>query len=325
MAQLGNSPHQKTVLQVEARKSFSLHLAFMDAHRRVADLTDCTVRLVVKSTPLDVTDVSDEDNLIVSSGAEIDEPTLGLCRFDIQAEELDHLPGDYPFVIVLTTSGGYSIVVVKGVWTMVQNPDFGSMSDTFTDEEATPQGLEITLRGTQTLEVMSTAFVPPGFTWMSDSDKSKIDDLTTAGSLLPPGGGTGQMLVKSSGADFDYRWAEPQSFDGTLSAEGQPAQYAPVANGDDTWAWQEVSTIVDWDAVEGQPGSILNKPELGTAAAEDTSAFAAAEHTHDGSDIASGEVSADFLPVVSALQGFSWGTDEPTGGQSGDFYLRLLD
>ena len=323
MAYVGNSPQANTILRVEARKSFALSLWFQDTNRRPADLNGCTVRLVVKKMPLDPADTTDADNLIDSSVAEFVAPELGYCRFDVQAVELDIAPGEYPYAIVLLTPQGYSAVVVKGSLDVVQNTEVASIGQTYTDIVGSTSALEIHMRTLASIDVICGPLVPPGFTWMSDADKEKIDGLSLAGNLLPDGGLVNQMLAKATGADYDFKWVNPQSFDGTLDAAGQPANYAPVANGDGTWDWAEVSGVVDWNATPGTPGSIENKPDFGTAALEDSTAFAAADHTHDGDVIVSGEVNEAHLPRVIELRGIESGTADPTGGVAGDLYLKF--
>lgn len=321
MAYIGNTPSKATVISIEARKSFSLALWFRDTNRRPADLTGCQIRLVVKALPLNGTD--DSDNLVTGSTAFIDQPKLGYARFALQAQELNLQPAEYPFAIVLVTAAGYSSVVVKGVLDVQQNTEFASMGSQY-DGVQPPSALEVLLRGSAAVDVYAGSVVPPGFTWMSDDDKAKLDRIDEASLLLPDGGAPGEWLRKRTPADYDFEWAQPQAFDGTLSAEGIPAGYAPVSEGDGAWTWAMVSPTVNWDLPEGEPGSVLNKPSLGTAAAKDVDYFAEAEHEHDGSDVTSGTVAAARLPRISELRGVARGTDVPTTGTDGDWFLRVL-
>ncbi len=324
MAYIGNSPEQQTILRLEQRKSFALSLWFMDSNRRPADLTGCTVRLVVKTPPF-ADDPADGTNLITHDVAEFPDPTQGFARFELQASELNLAGGEYPFVIVLL-SDGYSSVVVKGYIAVEVNPEFSSMTDVYDDVQA-PMALDVIMRSGASIDVICGAVVPPGFTWMSDADKAKVDGLSLAGNLLPSGGLVNQMMAKASGDDYDFKWVNPQAFDGTLDASGQPAGYAPVSNGDGSWDWASVSTVVDWDLPEGEPNSIINKPTLGTAAAQDSTAFAAATHTHELTDLtntAAEVLDAAWLPRVIDLRGISRGTADPTGGEDGDLYLKVL-
>ena len=165
---------------------------------------------------------------------------------------------------------------------------------------------------------------PPGFHWLSAADQDKLDLLSVAGNVMPAGGSEMQVIGKASAVDFDYRWITLQAYDGTLDATGISAGKAPVSDGVDGWAWGEVSPTVDWDLAEGQPGSVLNKPTLGTAAAADTTAFAPSAHGHAAADVTSGVFEAARLPRVSAHLGFSSGAAAPTGGSDGDIYFQLV-
>ena len=329
MAQLSNSPSQYTTLSLEARKSFALGLWFMDATGRPADLTGCSVTMVVKKQPFATTDASDATNLLTNSEAVIDDPLSGYALLNLQANELNIAPGTYPFVIVLTTSTGYSSLVVKGGVDILENPEFSSMNSVYISEQ--PQHtLEIVLRGMSFLDVRMGADAPPGMRWLRDTDAEKLELLHTASLMIPPGGMTGDVLRKASPADYLFEWVNPQAYDGTLNASGVSAGHAPVADGNGGWSWSSVAAEIpalpkpDWNAPVGTSAEILNKPELGSAALADTGDFAAAGHTHAGADIATGTVSNLRLPRVFGLLGISAGTSDPVGGTNGDIYLKIV-
>lgn len=69
-----------------------------------------------------------------------------------------------------------------------------------------------------------------------------------------------------------------------------------------------VQVSADWNATSGV-AQILNKPTLGTAASQPSSAFATAGHTHR----------------VINLDGIDRGTVAPSGGVDGDIYLWIKD
>ena len=328
MAYIGNTPGRTTVIQLEARKSFSLGLWFMDQGGRPADLTGSGVRLVAKASPIDVTDTDDSDNLIVSSMATIVDAAQGYCTFDLQASELDLEPTEYPYAIVLTTPTGYTSTVLKGVIDIQQNPDFTAMTSSYPPPEELPsQTLEVVLRGISLIDVRLGHVPPPGFHWLSAADQDKLDLLSVAGNVMPAGGSEMQVIGKASAVDFDYRWITLQAYDGTLDATGIPAGKAPVSDGLDGWNWGDVAPTIpdgDWLAVAGQPGYITNKPTLGTAAAADTTAFAPSAHGHASEDVTSGVFVAARLPRVSEHLGFSSGAAAPTGGADGDIYFQLV-
>ena len=325
MSQLGNSPGQLTRVQLEARKSFSLGLWFLDTDGRVLDITGCSVRLVVKAQPLDPTDTTDSDNLVVNSTASLVEPLDGYCVFDLQASELDLGVDEYPFVIVLTNADGYSSVVVKGSIDVLENPEFSSMSETYPASSQAPQSLAVVMRESYAIKVYLGPVVPPGFNWFSNADKLKLDSIITAATVVPSGGEPGQVLGKKSLDDYDFSWVTLQAFDGTLDATGIAAGKAPVSDGADSWNWGDVSPTVDWSLASGAPGSILNKPTLGTAAAQNVEAFSAPGHTHDAAAIVSGIISNSRVPAVFGLRGISAGTEDPSGGVDGDIYFKIVE
>lgn len=406
MAYVGNSPEQQTILRLEARKSFALSLWFMDSNRRPADLTGATVRLVVKTAPF-ADDPGDAQNLIEHSLAEFPMPDQGYARFELQASELDLEPAEYPFVVVLV-SGGYSSVVVKGALVVEANPEYSSMESTYDDAQP-PSALDVVMRNQARVDVLCGTVVPPGFTWMSDADKAKVDSLSVAGNLLPPGGQVRDVLAKRSDSDYDFQWQEPQSFDGTLSAASVATGRAPVSNGSNAWSWWPVPSRTtagqngmvpvanasgSWvwaKSPYGSPDAISSGVDLDTLTTpgvyhNGSNANASLElhypvayagllevqsygstfwyqryttyggngtndalptvyvrakystttpwspwrelstslHKHAAADVTTGVLSADRVPKVIDLRGISRGTADPTGGEDGDLYIKVL-
>lgn len=401
MAYIGNSPEQRTVLRLEQRKSFALSLWFKDANRRPADLTGALVRLVVKAPPFDPNDTTDADNLIESAVAEFPAPEQGYARIELQASELDAPAGEYPFVIVLTAASGYSTVAVKGVLDLVPNPEFLSAGATYDDVQP-PSALDVVLRGQHSIDVICGPLVPPGFTWMSDADKAKLDGLSIAGNLLPSGGDTRQILAKRTDDDYDFTWADPQAFDGTLDAAGVAAGRAPVSDGAGLWSWQQVPSdtsgvpagqvpvadgsggwgwgLSDMKAATSIQSTNLNdllttgryyplsplyatfarnypieavgllevfavstsrtvqrysvtstteSPRVWTRMRTGTTTWSVWSEVRWKEDPIlpteiDGELVADQVPRVIDLRGISRGTDDPTGGEDGDLYIKVL-
>lgn len=324
MTSVTNSPQSLTSIRLEARKSFSLGLWVQDVHGRAADLSGCTLRMVVKREPYSALDTNDSDNLITSDEAVHDDSEMGYVVLNLQASELDLSEGEYPYVVVMVTSEGYSTTLLKGYVEVVGNPEFQSMQDQYSN--TTPQTtLEIVLRGMNFVAVRAGHVPPPGMTWLSAADQEKIDLVQEAAVLIPPGGDAGDLLRKSDDGDYLFEWANPQSYDGTLSAESIPAGRAPVSDGNNGWTWGEVSPTVDWALPSSQPGSILNKPILGSAAAQNTSAFAASSHQHNADAVDAGVFNNARVPKVSELRGITVGTAMPSGGSNGDIYLRLVN
>jgi hypothetical protein len=155
----------------------------------------------------------------------------------------------------------------------------------------------------------------PRETMFTLDDKARLESISDF-ALLPVGGAAGNVLIKDSATNYDVRWANAQSFNGTLSALGQPAGYAPISDGLDGWDWAEVADpVVEW-------GDIDDKPTFGTASESDVEDFAAAVHTHDADAVVSGELDPDRVPVVLDLNGITRGTAAPAGGVDGDIYLQ---
>lgn len=237
MTYLGNTPvPANTVIQLEARKSFSFALRFVDANDRQLDITGCTLTLVVKSQPQDAADVDDSDNLISNATAELVLPVRGFAMFNLQASDLHHPVGEYPYAIVLRSPAGYSTVVVKGVLEIVANTEFASVLADY-DGANTPVSLEVTMRGEHAVDVRIGSILPPGMNYLTDAERVLIEIATA-----PAGGTIGQALVKASSADHDLKWEDVGSGGAGLPATGVPAGRVPMATGTDTWNWAALPT-----------------------------------------------------------------------------------
>ena len=299
MSALSNSPSSHTVLRAEARKSLSFGVFITDPRGRYIDLTDCTLSIVAKKRGASTAD--DVDNLLDPDAvAIIDRPQDGYGRFNIQAATLDHAPGEYPFVIVLR-SRGYSSVLVKGTLEILENPEVASVDQTYGSDLPTTE-LQVLLEGRQVIHVAVGPNPPPGMNWVRDSTVELLENFDAgAVAMIPPGGHGGDLLTKLGEADHQYGWRPAGQGVGELDATGQEPGSAVVAQGDGTWAWSRVVTTdgsgVDllpfsdgeggvsweplsswlpqpnWNATSSQPGHILNKPTIGTAAARPESYF----------------------------------------------------
>lgn len=149
------------------------------------------------------------------------------------------------------------------------------------------------------------------------SDRERLDNLS-GGALLPPGGNPSNVLIKNTASDYDVSWANVQSFNGTLSALGQPVNYVPTSDGVDGWDWAPAPTpVVDYNNLD-------NLPTLGTASASAVEDFAPASHTHSATDIISDVLAADRVPRLLDLNDVSRGTSAPAGGVDGDWYLQYI-
>lgn len=326
MGYLGNAAHKPVVLQLEARKSFSLQLFLRDPNGRAADLTGCSLRIVAKSTPI----TSTETNLLEGDDvAVIEDPASGKAHFEIQALTLDLTPAEYAFAIVLINAEGYSSVLVKGVIDLQQNSEFESTLSSYEGVNAST-GLIVTVGYHNSIDVNVGGILPPGMNWVRDDVLTVIENFDPESvALVPPGGTQGYVLTKVTGSDYSMDWRPVGNGEFALDATSIPAGHVPVAVGDDTWiwdaagidatgvaagyvpisdgangwAWDELLTTVDWNLTSGEPGSIINKPTLGSAAASNV---------------------ADFVPstaLASELPGIHFVTEVPVSGTDGHLYF----
>lgn len=333
MSYLGNTPGKATVLQLEARKSFSLGVWVKEPRGKAVDLAGCTLTIVAKKLPLTTAD--DSTNLLApDAAANIPVPAAGYAVFHLQAATLDEEPGEYPFAIVLRTADGYSSVIVKGVLDIQQNTEFASTASTYSSANP-PQSLTVLLREQNAINVFVGGQLPPGMNYVDDETAEAINEFDPeAVALVPRGGLPGYVLTKVTEADYAMGWRPREHSEGGLDATGQPGGavpvalgdgtwdwdevgidatgipegYAPVADGNGGWAWAEVETDVvipapNWAAAPGTPGAIQNKPVLGTAAAADTAAFMPANK------------------LVSTMPGVNFVTSIPTSGIDGHLYF----
>ena len=392
MAYIGNSPSQETVLRLEARKSFALNVWIKDFHGRALDIGSARLRLVIKKLPLDPADSTDVDNLLTNSEAQIVDGPAGLARFSIQASELNHDPGEYPYSLVLSVDG-YSSVLVKGVVDLQRNTEFTSVGENYATDVAV-EGLVVRLRDSNAIDVRTGPTLAPGTTSFTDSDKAKLDsieegaqqhivpdwnagldspnyiankpDLGSAAYMnveevsLPDGGAPGEVLTKLSGSNRHVGWAQVPGGGGGggLDATGVTAGHVPVANGADSWGWEQIEVPVQ--SVAGKTGDVQlsldditnsasrvamtpderakltslklrphwsdldGVPAFGSAALAQTTDFLAPGGVNATTDIVSGVVDASHVPNVSQLRGFSAGTAAPIGGLPGDLYFQYV-
>lgn len=153
MARLSNTPVQQLTLDLERRKSYAFRCILVDVDHRPIDLTDCTLRFVLKQYEYD-DDNYDSSNELTNVEATIPSPESGVGQFSFQAAELDGPPGVYNYTIVLWTPDGFSAVIVKGILNLHANTDSLSMSKTYTDLTA-GTSLELTLRGNDVVNIVT--------------------------------------------------------------------------------------------------------------------------------------------------------------------------
>lgn len=289
MGEILNELPGGTIIRVEARKSFQFGLWIKDFNGRSLDVTGATVRLVVKQPRKRTSD--DSDNLITNSLAEDFYPTMGYLRFNLQASDLDLKAGEYPYSIVMW-EGGYSSVLVKGTFVVLENTEFDSVNETYMSPTSAT-ALQVLLRGRNVIAVRTGPTLAPGTTSFTDGDKEKLDSIQPGAEVnvnadweaaegtdafirnkpefgsaayvdidevsLPRGGFPGEILVKITGGDFAAAWQQPTGGSGGgsgsgLDPTGIPDGYVPMANGVNGWTWEAI--VAGVESVNGQSGDV---------------------------------------------------------------------
>lgn len=298
MAYIGNALDAATIIRVEARKSFALGVHITDEKGKEADLSGCTLTIVAKKHPIDTS--GDASNMLAPDAQAVITPSSGYAQFNIQAATLNQKPGDYEYAIVLKTLDGYSSVIVKGLLVVEQNTEVASIGSQYLLVQP-PQNLTVQLRRQNSINVFVGGQLPPGMNYVRDDVVAAIETFDPdAVAYVPEGGDAGYVLTKTGNGDYTMAWLPVGNgafaLDATgraagevpvaigddtwiwgavgIDATGVTAGWAPVANGDGTWSWAKVSqTKPSWTAVAGSDAEILNKPTLGTMAAQNTGTF----------------------------------------------------
>ena len=159
-------------MRLERRKSFSFSVTVRTGALRALDITGCTLSLVVQRNKYPY------DN-VISAAPLVRDDTKGYARFDLQATDLDLPGGEYPYVVTLITSEGYSQVIIKGHVEVLDNPDFSAAS--FVYDAATPVvGIEAVLRSKNHVTSTVGVVLPPGCSYITDADRQMLNDVNTA-------------------------------------------------------------------------------------------------------------------------------------------------
>jgi hypothetical protein len=282
---LGNATEDPVVVRAMARKSFALGLYIQDYNGRPLDINGCVIRIVMRKNVPSST-VDDSANLITNSTAANLAPLVGFARFEFQATDLDHKPGEYMYTVVMIDDTGFSTVLLHGPFELIQNTEFSSLSDTYTTADAFSQAIAIQLREQSIVQVRTGPTLAPGETTFTFADEQKLDQLY-AGALAD-----GQVLNADDIAD------------GLSKVMMTTAERALLAGGLD----------VAWDDITG-------KPDFGTAATSNTEDFLAPGGVA-GEDVTSGMVGKDYLPAVVDLNGIVVTTSAPSGGNPGRITLK---
>lgn len=354
MTYIGNTPQDQTVLRLEAAKSFSFNVWVQDQTGRSLDITGATSRIIMKKPPFDPADLSDTSNLIVNDDAVMVDPAVGLMRFNLQAADLNHSAGEYPFSVVFTKDG-YSFVMIKGVVEILSNGELTSTGDVYLGADPAAQQLIVSMAGPKSINVFAGGSLAPGTTSFTDGDKAKLDSIEEGAAvipenrLIPPGGNQGSVLTKmSSATDFSVGWAQPSGGGGGgggIDPTGIPDGYVPTANGADGWDWEpadpvSISADIIVDSASKvmmtpaersklmglnyppQWGDVAGKPMFGTVALLNTNQVLQPGGVNAATDILTGVLNNARVPRVGELLGATSGTAAPSGGADGDWYIQ---
>ena len=153
MAKITNAPSAVLTLDLERRKSFAFRLNVRNADGSAVNLTGARIRFVLKPATFD-DDHYDVTNIVVNQDGSIppNEGVTGYCVFGFQAAELDQPPGEYYGSVVMWTSTGYSVTLLKLVVNILENTESDSMHISYVPS-APPSEIEVVLRGNQVVNV----------------------------------------------------------------------------------------------------------------------------------------------------------------------------
>jgi hypothetical protein len=283
MAFSSNSPEDQTILRLQARKSYALSVYITDTNGSPLDITDCTIRMIVRKSVPSVTS-DDTGNLISNSQAVLVQPVLGWSRFELQASDLDFAPGEYSFSVVLWYQG-FSTVIIAGPLELEQNNEFNSVGQVYTVDMMHSTALSVVLWNGKAIEVKTGPTLAPGTASFTKQDEMKLDELY-AGALA-----AGEVL----NADLIP--------DGVSKVIMTMAERDKLAN-----------LTLNWTDIQG-------KPAFGTASLKDEAYFVRTG-AGTATDIASGTFVNTRIPKVILLQGISEGTAAPASGNPFSIYLK---
>lgn len=182
MPTISNSPQENAVIEAEARKSLSFGIWLKDANRNPVDITGTSTTFTVGK--IDRYGVS---TVLFSKVAAIQAPTLGYEVIQVQAEDLDLKPGVYSFTTTLRMNG-YSVVLLKGDFKVLQNMEFSSVSEHYAAVNPA-QSLDVVLRESNNVHVVLGTVLPPSLSTPTDASDGGV-----AGFIVNPTSLTYQAL-----------------------------------------------------------------------------------------------------------------------------------
>jgi len=164
---LTNTPIDVTVIEAEARKSFSFGIWIVDSNKAPVDLTDSSTTFTVAKF-----DKFGLPTVLISKIAPIQAPTLGYMVVPIQADEMDLKPGTYNFTTTLRIQG-YSVVLMKGEFKVLQNTEFESVNEDYVVNNPS-QNLQVVLRNQLQVHIELTSMLPPNLIIPSDASDAAV-------------------------------------------------------------------------------------------------------------------------------------------------------
>ncbi|QPL14189.1 minor tail protein [Microbacterium phage Atraxi] len=167
MPTISNSPQENAVIEAEARKSLSFGIWLKDANRNPVDITGTSTTFTVGK--IDRYGVS---TVLFSKTASIQAPTLGYEVIQVQAEDLNLTPGVYSFTTTLRING-YSVVLLKGDFKVLQNMEFESVTEHYVSNNPA-QSLDIVLRESNNVHVVLGTMLPPSLTTPTDASDGGV-------------------------------------------------------------------------------------------------------------------------------------------------------
>lgn len=174
MAKITTSPDERLLLRLEQRKSFALGLLFRDGAGRPINMVGSDITLTWLNNPARLNhpeQVQPEDISTVT--ADMGDAAIGYVRFRVQASDLDLPVGNLPYSITLRTAGGYSVVLAKGEYEILPNPETAAAGFEFSDTP-TRTVLDVALQDNKVVNLTVGGVVPPGRDWLTEEERAKL-------------------------------------------------------------------------------------------------------------------------------------------------------
>lgn len=231
MVEIFNSPQDASVIEVEARKSFTFGMWFVDSRKEAVDLTGATITLTV--TKLDRYGVA---TVVLSTVAFMADAAVGYATVNLQASQLNVKPMTYQFAITLRVNG-YSVVVMKGDFTVRQNAEYASVANSFLTANPS-QNLEVQLRNQTNVHLELSTVLPPNLVTPTDASDAAVASYVADSTSL-----TSQQL--------DIRFVTHAE----LTAALAPMNSAIALKADKTYVDTQIAPKADKTYVDTQDGA----------------------------------------------------------------------